>query len=158
MVGSPSAKYRRPTVTAPTDCYACLHADAPELRERLLVRGGWRVAHDFNSSLAGWLIVAPLRHLESLDLLTDEEAAALGPLLRGASVAIKAVTGCDKTYVMLFAEAAGFSHLHIHVVPRMDDLPEERRGPGVFAYLKETPIGVDAREAIAERLVRAWPD
>jgi hypothetical protein len=37
---------------------------------------------------------------------------------------------CQKTYVMMFAEKAGFTHVHFHVVPRMDDFPDDRIGPG----------------------------
>ena len=69
------------TLSMPTDCYACQQAgpDAP-FRERFVRHGGWRVAHDFNSSLAGWLVVVPLRHVHALDELTAEEATALGDL------------------------------------------------------------------------------
>jgi diadenosine tetraphosphate (Ap4A) HIT family hydrolase len=48
---------------------------------------------------------------------------------------VHAVTGCAKTYVVAFGEAQGFSHLHFHVVPRMAELAEDLRGPGVFALL-----------------------
>ena len=140
-------------------CYACQHAapDAP-FRERIVREGGWRVAHDFNSSLEGWLIVAPLRHVESLDELTTDEAVALGTLLRGASIALKAVTGCAKTYVMLFAEAEGFAHLHVHVVPRMPDQPDDRRGPAVFGYLSDKKtLAPERRDEIADALLAAWP-
>ena len=34
---------------------------------------------------------------------------------------------------MLFAEAEGFGHLHVHVVPRMPDFESEALGPRVFA-------------------------
>ncbi|GAB3938861.1 hypothetical protein GCM10027614_19830 [Micromonospora vulcania] len=34
-----------------------------------------------------------------------------------------------------FAEQEGFAHVHFHVVPRMPDLPDERRGPRIFGYL-----------------------
>ena len=140
-------------------CYACEQSgpDAP-LRERFVRESGWRVAHDFNSSLPGWLIVAPLRHVHSLDELTAEEAIALGDLLRKASIALKSVTGCEKTYVMLFAEAEGFAHLHVHVVPRMADQSDDRRGPAVFGYLKDGhSLSEDQRDAVAEALVAAWP-
>jgi diadenosine tetraphosphate (Ap4A) HIT family hydrolase len=118
---------------------------------------GWRVAHDFNSSLAGWLAVVPTRHVEALDKLTPIEAGTLGRLLRDASVALKTVTGCAKTYVMLFAEAEGFAHLHLHVVPRSDDLPEKYRGPAVLEYLKGPPLGDLQRDDLALRLRTAWP-
>lgn len=116
------------------------------------------MAHDFNSSLEGWLILAPLRHVHALDELTEDEALVLGDLLRKASIALKTVTGCEKTYVMLFAEAEGFAHLHVHVVPRMRDQPDERRGPDVFGYLKDgRPVPPERRDDIAEALVGAWP-
>lgn len=143
----------------PTGCYACDQsgADAP-FRERFVRRGGWRVAHDFNSSLEGWLILAPIRHVQSLDELTFDEAATLGALLRESSVALKDVTGCVKTYVMLFAEADGFAHLHVHVVPRMRDQPLDRRGPAVFGYLKDSStITPERRDEIASALLAAWP-
>lgn len=142
-----------------TDCYACGHSgmDAP-FRERFVRRAGWRVAHDFNSSLAGWVVLAPLRHVHSLTELTPEEATALGALLRESSIALERVTGCVKTYVMLFAEAEGFAHLHVHVVPRMPDQPADRRGPDVFGYLEDGhPIAPERRDAIAEALLAAWP-
>lgn len=143
----------------PTECYACEQSDptAP-FRERIVRRGGWRVAHDFNSSLEGWLIVAPLRHVQALDELTAEESVELGNLLRQASIALKAVTGCDKTYVMLFAEAEGFAHLHVHVVPRMPGQPEDRNGPAVFGYLTDGhPLTSARRDDVAAALLAAWP-
>jgi diadenosine tetraphosphate (Ap4A) HIT family hydrolase len=131
--------------------------DAP-FREHFVCRAGWRVAHDFISSLAGWVILAPLRHVQSLAELMPEEATAPGALLRESSIALERLTGCAKTYVMLFAEAEGFAHLHVHVVPRMPDQPADRRGPDVFGYLKEGhPIAPARRDAIAEALLAAWP-
>jgi diadenosine tetraphosphate (Ap4A) HIT family hydrolase len=147
------------TASMPSDCYACQQAgpDAP-FRERFVRDGGWRVAHDFNSSLAGWLILVPLRHLHALDELAAEEALALGDLLRKATAALRSVTGCEKTYVMLFAEAEGFAHLHVHVVPRMSDQPADRRGPDVFGYLRDGhALSPERRDEIARDLLAAWP-
>ncbi len=142
-----------------TSCYACDQSgpDAP-FRERFIREGGWRVAHDFNSSLEGWLILVPLRHVRSLDELSADEAATLGELLRNASIALKSFTGCEKTYVMLFAEAEGFAHLHVHVVPRMSDQPADRRGPSVFGYLADgQPLTPARRDEICVALALAWP-
>jgi acyl-CoA thioesterase len=36
---------------------------------------------------------------------------------------------------MFFAEAEGFSHLHVHVVPRMPDLPPDQVGPAVLTHI-----------------------
>jgi diadenosine tetraphosphate (Ap4A) HIT family hydrolase len=141
------------------DCYSCAQSSAQNLpiRENVCCDGGWRVAHSFNSSLPGWLVIVPLRHISSPDEMTDEEAEALGRLIRDASVALKRTTNCEKTYVMMFAEAEGFSHVHFHLVPRMSDLPDERRGPRILAYLKETPLSFAAQDEIAQNVRNAWP-
>ena len=65
----------------------------------------------------------PRRHILALDELSHAEAAALGPLLRAVTAALREVTGCAKTYVALFAEAEGFGHVHFHVVPRRHGVP-----------------------------------
>ena len=93
--------------------------------------------HAFNSTLPGWLILLPTRHVTAFTELTPEAADELGGLVRRLSVALETVTGCVKTYLMQFSEAEGFSHLHLHLVPRLPDQPEDVRGPWVFAYLSE---------------------
>jgi diadenosine tetraphosphate (Ap4A) HIT family hydrolase len=142
-----------------SECYACSQSALtdPPVRERVWAMPGWRVAHDFNTSLPGWLIVVPTRHVESLDEFTVQEAETMGLLLRQASVALKSVTGCRKTYVMLFAEKPGFTHVHFHVVPRMDEFSDDRVGPGVFGYLEETPLTEDRRDALAVEIRSSWP-
>lgn len=136
-------------------CFNCAYqarTDLP-LRENVWKVGDeWRVALAFNSSLEGWAVVIPTRHVESLDELTDEESASLGILLRDLTRALKAVTGCQKTYVMLLAEMPGFNHVHFHVVPRKEDLPSERTGTAIFAYLKEDHLSDDARDEVALRI------
>jgi len=125
-------------------CLSCAGNAAPAdlpPRERVYVGPRWRVAHAFGSSLPGWLVVVPRRHVIALDELTAAEAADLGPLLRALTAAMRAVLGCSKTYVALFAEAEGFEHVHFHVVPRSPDLDPERRGPRVFGYLAGDPAG-----------------
>jgi diadenosine tetraphosphate (Ap4A) HIT family hydrolase len=105
----------------------------------------WDVAHTYNTALPGWLVLVARRHIEALDELTEAEAADLGLLIRHVSAALKAVTGCRKTYVIQFAEAAEHPHVHVHIVPRMADQPEDRRGPKIFAYL-----GVPEAERVTE--------
>jgi diadenosine tetraphosphate (Ap4A) HIT family hydrolase len=132
--------------------------DAPP-RERVVVEAGWRAALAFNSTLPGWLVLDPLRHVTAMHELTAHEAEELGLLLRRSSLALQATTGCDKTYVMLFAEGEGFGHLHVHVVPRMPELPIEARGPRVFAYMSEDEadwIPEGDRDAMALRLRAAF--
>jgi len=95
----------------------------------------WDLVHAYDSALPGYLILVARRHIAAIDELTEEEAVQLGRLLRGASIALKQVTGCAKTYVLQFAEHPEHPHVHFHVVPRMADLPEDRRSVRIIEYL-----------------------
>jgi diadenosine tetraphosphate (Ap4A) HIT family hydrolase len=141
-----------------TDCYPCAmtsRGDDLPPRERVHAQGGWRIAHAFNSSLPGWLVLVPTRHVTAMHELSVEESEQFGLLARRASLALQQVTGCEKTYLMLFAEAEGFGHLHVHVVPRMADLPDDVRGPRVFAYLGDDEsawLSTEEQDALALEL------
>lgn len=132
------------------DCHTCqLLADrdrggAPDW-DSIIRTPGWDLVHSFNTSLEGWLVLVARRHIAALADMTEAEAEELGPLVRRVSLALHAVTGCEKTYVVQFAESPDHRHVHVHVVPRMADQPLERRGPGVFGYL-----GADESDCIDE--------
>ena len=132
------------------DCLVCINNDQfDELspRERIAADPHWRVAHAFNTTLPGWLVLVPRRHVTSIADLTDTEAATLGTWQVRLSRALHNVTGCAKTYVMQFAEQEGFGHVHFHVVPRIPDIPDDHRGPAVFQYLVRAPRhGIDEQQ------------
>lgn len=120
-------------------CFACDHQASASLppREDITHTAHWRVAVAFNSTLPGWLVINPTRHVTAFTELTPAAADELGGLVLRLSAALETVTGCVNTYLMQFSEAEGFSHLHVHVVPRMPDQPADARGPRVFAYLND---------------------
>ncbi len=120
-------------------CYSCDQQGSASLppREDILHTRHWRIVHAFNSTLPGWLVLVPTRHVTAFTQLTPAAADELGGLVRRLSAALECVTGCAKTYLMQFSEAEGFSHLHLHLVPRSVDHPDDARGPRVFAYLTE---------------------
>ena len=95
----------------------------------------WDLVHSYNTSLPGWLVLVSRRHIVAIDEMDDNEAVELGRLLRRVSVVLKAVTMCNKTYVVQFAEAAEHPHVHFHVIPRMSNQPEDYKGPNIFKYL-----------------------
>jgi diadenosine tetraphosphate (Ap4A) HIT family hydrolase len=124
-------------------CYTCASTammDQSGPSTAIWTTDGWRVAHSFNSALLGWLVVVPRRHIESIHELSVDESVELGLLLRQTSKALVDVLGCQKTYVMMFAEAAGFNHVHFHFVPRAHDLDAEHRGSSIFEYLKRPEL------------------
>lgn len=83
------------------------------------------------SPVPGWLVVAPVRHVEQVDALGPDEQCALGPLLAEVAAALRAETPCEKVYVSVFAEV--LPHLHLHVIARPPGLPAQERGPRLFA-------------------------
>jgi diadenosine tetraphosphate (Ap4A) HIT family hydrolase len=119
------------------DCVACkanaglLQAPGGVIYQDAL----WRLEHILSPApLAGWLVLKPKRHCEGLDFLTVAEAAALGPLMRRVSGALRAATGAEKIYSILLAE--GVAHVHFHLIPRRPDLPMDVRGPRIFDLLR----------------------
>ncbi|MFJ8746263.1 HIT family protein [Embleya sp. NPDC127516] len=129
-------------MTTPSeDCYSCRQDasyDTLPPRERIASDVLWRVTHSVGTSLPGWLVLVPRRHVTSIANLTDDEAAGLGLWQVRLARALHETTGCAKTYVAQFAEKPGFEHVHFHVVPRMADLAPELRGPKVFTLLHPT--------------------
>ena len=102
----------------------------------------WDVAHAYNTSWLGWTVLVLRRHVEAIDELSAEESADLGALLQQVSRALKLNTGCIKTYVMQFAEAASHPHVHFHVAPRMpDQAPEDIS----YKVLRRLGVPLEAR-------------
>ena len=92
--------------------------DAP-LWDEIMRTPFWDVVHNYETSLPGWLVLVVRRHLSAIDELTEEEALELGSLLRKTSLALREVVGCEKTYVIQFAEHPKHPHVHFHIVPHM---------------------------------------
>ena len=86
--------------------------------------------------MAGWLVLKPKRHVESVAKLTPAEARAFGPLVARAAAALEKATGVKKVYVGLFGEAKDFPHIHAHLIPRPLDLSDDLRGPLIFALMR----------------------
>lgn len=145
-------------VTTTPECYTCQNeAQFPDLppREKIAADDHWRVAHAINTALPGWLVLVPRRHVASIADLTDAEMRDLGSWQVRLSRTLRDVTGCEKTYVMQFAEMEGFSHVHFHIVPRMADLSPDLRGPKVFGLMGDKRPDIltrDEMDTISARL------
>ena len=133
-----------------TDCYTCeliARRDAGQapVWDAILRTQYWDMVHSYNTSLLGWLVLVARRHMAAIAEMTEEEAVELGSLIRRVSLALQKATGCLKTYVIQFADSPDHPHVHFHIVPRMPDQPEERKGPNVFGY-----VGVAPEERVSE--------
>jgi len=90
--------------------------------------------------MAGWLVLKPVRHVESFAELTPDEASAFGPLTRRVTIAMTEVIRPAKIYLSMYMEGANAAHLHVHLIPRMDDTTPNRRGPWIFEYARESTV------------------
>lgn len=147
-------------MTTVSGCYTCAQEqqfDRLPVRERIAFDEHWRVAHAVGTVLEGWLVVVPRRHVITVAELTDAEADRLGTWQVRLSRALHQVTGCAKTYVVQFAEAEGFAHVHFHLIPRLPDHPHDLRGPAVFSCLagpQEERVTAQRMDSIGESLQR----
>lgn len=72
--------------------------------------------------LKGFLIICPVRHVEQLHQLTDEEWANFGLLFSDVCKALSSVMQPEKIYACSFGEEVG--HVHWYVIPRMAGMPK----------------------------------
>jgi diadenosine tetraphosphate (Ap4A) HIT family hydrolase len=134
------------------ECYTCL-ANAGELcisPGPILYEGQhWKVEHAYPTRLIGWVVLVLERHAEAMHELSADECLEMGALIGLIAQALRAEMGCEKEYVACFAEADHFHHVHIHVVPRLADLPHDLQGPRSFALLKPAPGEAAAPQDVA---------
>lgn len=107
--------------------------EAP-LWDSILRTDYWDVVHNYQTTLPGWLVLVTRRHIATLAEMTPEESAELGPLIQKTSAALTQITDCAKTYAIQFAEHPEHPHVHFHIIPRMHDIPADRKSTNIFNY------------------------
>jgi len=114
----------------------------------------WHLDHIIRPiPMAGWLILKPKRHIESISAMTPAEARDFGEIASRAAAALEATTGVKKVYMGAFGEAQNFAHVHVHLIPRPLDLDDAHRGPLIFELMRRDTDAVAVSEA--ERIVDA---
>jgi hemoglobin len=107
-------------VVVNTDVLGCLACDLTHGRRPLpggLVHAtpSWRVEHCVGPLGVGTLLIKPLRHVESVGAMSEEESAELGPLLVRTADAVQRLTAPEQVYVGLWSHA-GRAPGHVHFV------------------------------------------
>lgn len=114
----------------------------------------WHLDHIIRPiPMAGWLILKPKRHIESISAMSPEEARGFGEVASRAAAALEAATGVKKVYVGSFGEAQNFAHVHVHLIPRPLDLDDAHRGPLIFELMRTDADRAPISEA--ERIAEA---
>jgi len=112
--------------------------------------------------LAGWMMLASRAHRGGLDELAADEQGEVGKILSVIAGAVRAETGCERTYSISFNEAV--RHLHLHMIPRHASDPSTTSWALADRYRatarKETPAADPAEAERAARAIaaRALPD
>jgi diadenosine tetraphosphate (Ap4A) HIT family hydrolase len=101
------------------------------------------VATGAESAYRGHLVAEPLRNVEGVGLLTDEEAARLGWLTHRLGSVLRMALEAEHVYSFVLGGAPHTTrtpaHLHVHVVPRYACTPPEYRGPTTVSQWPEAP-------------------
>jgi diadenosine tetraphosphate (Ap4A) HIT family hydrolase len=122
---------------------ASLVSEPPLYSDRL-----WHVRHiEPPWGVAGWMLLVARRHVAGLAHLDDEEAGAIGPMLRRCELALEAVTGALRIYTAALGER--YPHFHVHMIPRYARMPRDASGFGVFDLQRAAAAGeiaIDAAE------------
>jgi diadenosine tetraphosphate (Ap4A) HIT family hydrolase len=120
----------------------------------ILQEGGWVLDHSVSPCLLrGWLILKPERHVEHVAELTAEESASLGSVIQKASRALMTGLGAERVYVVSMGELV--HHVHVYLVPRYADMPQEGLRVLSEMFSGERPWGCsDEKSEEAAEVVR----
>lgn len=136
------------------DCLSCLNisgkrriSPGPILYESSC----WIVDHAYPTTHLGWLVIVLKRHAEALHELSKEEFQELADIQYKLVQVMHMDNTVEKEYMMCFAEAEQFHHIHIHVVPKPASLPTELKGPRIFALLS-----VDKAQAVSAHEIQVF--
>ncbi|MEC4683844.1 MAG: hypothetical protein VST70_09250 [Nitrospirota bacterium] len=105
--------------------------------------------------LPGYLVVAPVRHVEHAGLLEDSEREELARIQSLAVQTILALPGVRKVYILSFGEAV--PHLHLHLFPRTDAMLSAQEcltdgipdGPKLFDFWRKKLAVPDVPDAVS---------
>lgn len=103
----------------------------------------------------GWMMLLTQRHVGGPAHFDDGEAASFGPTLRHLERVLEDLTGALRIYTAAMGES--FPHFHAHMVPRLEQMPNDTFAWGVFDLLRATEAGevtIDRDEA--DRIAGAY--
>lgn len=103
----------------------------------------------------GWVMVNSRRHVPGIAHFDDQEAEDFGPAFRHFSRVLEEVTGALRIYTAAMGES--FPHFHAHLVPRMEQMPNDAKAWGIFDLYRATSAKeVDVDEAEVARVAGAF--
>ncbi|WP_377890851.1 HIT family protein [Alkalihalobacillus sp. R86527] len=89
----------------------------------------------------GHIMIDLKRHVPTLGDMTVEEAKAFGVIMSKVSKALIESVGAEHVYSLVSGNSV--PHLHMHIVARYPNTPEEYWGPMEVYEWKDAPMGGD---------------
>src|SRR5687767_14848538 len=104
---------------------------------------------DAPTPVAGWMVLAPTRHVRAVYDLDDAEAARLGVLAGTVLRTIRASLAAEHAYSIAIGEA--LHHAHVHLIPRYAETPQRLRGArALLAEPSDAAPAADVEAAAAK--------
>lgn len=138
------------------DCFICKKHKTPEeyIGQIITEKNNVVVTHfpflPDEKATSGHLIIEPRRHITELSDMNDQEAQALGLLIRSAAKAIKSQLGAEHVYVFRINDKV--AHLHFHLVPRYPGTPKEFWGLKIMEWPERPIVNLQEIYKISESL------
>lgn len=92
----------------------------------------WIVRHSDETTILGYFLIEPKRHIVDLSEADEQETSTYGALLSALMSAIRMVTQCARVYTFSLGESC--PHYHLHVIPRTENMPKHYRGRGIMQF------------------------
>lgn len=135
------------------ECFACknISGERPISPGKIIYEGKyWIIDHAYPTKLLGWLVIVLKRHAEALHELTRGEFIELAELQEKSIKLLHHELQTDKEYSVCFAEGEHFKHIHIHIIPKTDEITDDIKGPKVFQLLKVEEENAVAKDRVLE--------
>lgn len=79
--------------------------------------------HCVDVNIPGYLILSPIRHVESYNNLNESEIIQIGIVMKLAVTVLEKIAGIEKVYIANFGEQT--THFHMHIFPRYQWMLEQ---------------------------------
>jgi len=122
-------------------------------RDAFLVVNHFVPHPDENDNYLGYYMIESRRHFKGIYDATDEEAAAIGQMMRALGKAMKTVLNAAHVYSFVMGD--GIDHLHVHMVARYAAAPREYYGPKVDEWPSAPRGGAESVQKINRKVAEA---
>jgi diadenosine tetraphosphate (Ap4A) HIT family hydrolase len=117
--------------------------------------GGWLVSHfpklETEKATRGHLLIESKRHIQDMSEMNEEEASALGRLIRNGSALIRERLQAEHVYCFRINDKT--AHLHFHLIPRYPNTPKAFWGTNIMACPTSPKLAtLEEIQAIATKL------